>query len=138
MAFMPPQGPRLETAAEVDRLERDGCTIVGMTGMPEAGLARELDLPLAGLGLVVNPAAGRGSVSLPEIMAVAEAAGRGRDHGGAGSRCRRPWGLGVYGPDLDEHGQARMVDMVKFFRTHAPRQRDFKPAIPLSKKNRSR
>lgn len=71
------QGPRLETAAEVDRLERDGCTIVGMTGMPEAGLARELDLPLAGLGLVVNPAAGRGSVSLPEIMAVAEA-GRGR------------------------------------------------------------
>ena len=71
------QGPRLETAAEVDRLERDGCTIVGMTGMPEAGLARELDLPLAGLGLVVNPAAGRGSVSLPEIMAAAEA-GRGR------------------------------------------------------------
>jgi purine nucleoside phosphorylase len=71
------QGPRLETAAEVDRLERDGATIVGMTGMPEAGLARELDLPLAGLGLVVNPAAGRGQVSLPEIMAAAEA-GRGR------------------------------------------------------------
>ena len=72
------QGPRLETAAEVDRLERDGCTIVGMTGMPEAGLARELDLPLAGLGLVVNPAAGRGlGRALPEIMAAAEA-GRGR------------------------------------------------------------
>ncbi|MGB1061184.1 MAG: S-methyl-5'-thioinosine phosphorylase, partial [Ketobacter sp.] len=38
------QGPRLETAAEVDRLERDGCDIVGMTGMPEAALAREVDI----------------------------------------------------------------------------------------------
>ncbi len=54
------QGPRLETAAEVDRMERDGCTLVGMTAMPEAALARELELEYATLALVVNPAAGRG------------------------------------------------------------------------------
>ena len=54
------QGPRLETAAEIDHLERDGCTVVGMTAMPEAVLARELGLPYAGVCLVVNPAAGRG------------------------------------------------------------------------------
>jgi 5'-methylthioinosine phosphorylase len=54
------QGPRLETAAEVDRLERDGAHIVGMTGMPEAALARELDLAYAALAVVVNHAAGRG------------------------------------------------------------------------------
>ena len=54
------QGPRLETAAEIDRLERDGCTLVGMTAMPEAALARELGLPLLGICVVVNPAAGRG------------------------------------------------------------------------------
>jgi 5'-deoxy-5'-methylthioadenosine phosphorylase len=54
------QGPRLETAAEIDRMERDGCDVVGMTLMPEAVLARELDLPYASLCLVVNAAAGRG------------------------------------------------------------------------------
>lgn len=53
------QGPRLETAAEIRRLERDGCDIVGMTGMPEAVLAREADIPYAMLSLVVNPAAGK-------------------------------------------------------------------------------
>ncbi|VTM09395.1 5'-methylthioadenosine phosphorylase [Pseudomonas aeruginosa] len=53
------QGPRLETVAEIARLERDGNDIVGMTGMPEAALARELDLPYACLALVVNPAAGK-------------------------------------------------------------------------------
>lgn len=53
------QGPRLETAAEVDRLERMGCDLVGMTSMPEAVLARELGIPYASLCLVVNPAAGR-------------------------------------------------------------------------------
>jgi len=53
------QGPRLETAAEVLRLERDGCDIVGMTGMPEAALARELDIPYACCALVVNWAAGK-------------------------------------------------------------------------------
>ena len=54
------QGPRLETAAEIDRLERDGADVVGMTGMPEAALARELDLRYAAICLVVNFAAGRG------------------------------------------------------------------------------
>ncbi len=54
------QGPRLETAAEVDRLERDGCTMVGMTAMPEAGLARELGMDYALCALAVNHAAGRG------------------------------------------------------------------------------
>ncbi|MFT5219238.1 MAG: 5'-methylthioinosine phosphorylase [Planctomycetota bacterium] len=51
-------GPRLETAAEVQRLGRDGCDVVGMTGMPEAVLARELDIDYAALALVVNKAAG--------------------------------------------------------------------------------
>ncbi len=55
------QGPRLETAAEIDRLERDGADLVGMTGMPEAALARELDLPYAAINVVVNYAAGRSS-----------------------------------------------------------------------------
>lgn len=54
------QGPRLETAAEINRLERDGATIVGMTGMPEAALARELDIDYAALCPVANQAAGRG------------------------------------------------------------------------------
>jgi len=54
------QGPRLETAAEIDRLERDGADVVGMTGMPEAALARELDLRYAAIAVVVNHAAGRG------------------------------------------------------------------------------
>ena len=54
------QGPRLETAAEIDRLERDGADFVGMTAMPEAALARELNLDYACLALVVNHAAGRG------------------------------------------------------------------------------
>jgi 5'-methylthioadenosine phosphorylase len=54
------QGPRLETAAEVNRLEREGATIVGMTGMPEAALARELGVHYAALCPVVNHAAGRG------------------------------------------------------------------------------
>ena len=58
------QGPRLETRAEIDRLERDGCHIVGMTGMPEAALARELALPYACLAVVANRAAGRGGGSL--------------------------------------------------------------------------
>lgn len=55
------QGPRLETAAEVNRLERDGADLVGMTGMPEAALARELGLPYAAINVVANHAAGRGS-----------------------------------------------------------------------------
>ena len=53
------QGPRLETAAEIDRLERDGCAMVGMTAMPEAALARELMIDYAVLAVAVNYAAGR-------------------------------------------------------------------------------
>ncbi|MCE1240522.1 MAG: S-methyl-5'-thioinosine phosphorylase [Azonexaceae bacterium] len=55
------QGPRLETAAEINRLARDGADIVGMTGMPEAVLARELNIPYAAISLIANHAAGRGS-----------------------------------------------------------------------------
>ena len=55
------QGPRLETAAEINRLERDGADIVGMTGMPEAVLAKEIGLAYATLAIVVNHAAGRGA-----------------------------------------------------------------------------
>ena len=55
------QGPRLETAAEINRLERDGATLVGMTGMPEAALARELEISYAAICPVANYAAGRGS-----------------------------------------------------------------------------
>lgn len=54
------QGPRLETAAEIERYARDGADVVGMTGMPEAALAREAGLDYAALGVVVNHAAGRG------------------------------------------------------------------------------
>lgn len=54
------QGPRLETAAEINRLERDGATMVGMTGMPEAALARELGISYAAICPVANYAAGRG------------------------------------------------------------------------------
>lgn len=54
------QGPRLETAAEINRLERDGADVVGMTGMPEAVLARELGIPYAAINVVANHAAGRG------------------------------------------------------------------------------
>ncbi|GAB6068354.1 S-methyl-5'-thioinosine phosphorylase [Methylothermus subterraneus] len=63
------QGPRLETAAEIRRMERDGCDVVGMTGMPETALARELELEYACLALVVNWAAGKtaGIVTLAEI-----------------------------------------------------------------------
>jgi 5'-methylthioadenosine phosphorylase len=61
----------LETAAEINRLEKDGATMVGMTGMPEAGLARELGLAYAALAVSVNYAAGRGDsaeqISLEQI-----------------------------------------------------------------------
>ena len=70
------QGPRLETAAEIDRLERDGADIVGMTGMPEAALAREIGLEYAPIAVVANYAAGRGesqhAVALDRIGAVLE------------------------------------------------------------------
>ncbi|MCU7960689.1 MAG: S-methyl-5'-thioinosine phosphorylase [gamma proteobacterium symbiont of Bathyaustriella thionipta] len=65
------QGPRLETAMEIHRMEQDGCDLVGMTGMPEAALAREFGLCYATLALVVNWAAGKspGEISLQEIEA---------------------------------------------------------------------
>lgn len=66
------QGPRLETRAEIARLRRDGCDLVGMTGMPEAALARELDMAYACLALVANFAAGCGDeavISIDEIFA---------------------------------------------------------------------
>ncbi len=68
------QGPRLETVAEIRRMAQDGCDIVGMTGMPEAALARELGLPYAALCLVVNPAAGVGdeAITMAAIEAVIE------------------------------------------------------------------
>lgn len=64
------QGPRLETAAEIQKLFKDGCDIVGMTGMPEAALARELAVPYASIALVVNRAAGLDgdSIAFADIM----------------------------------------------------------------------
>ncbi|MDH3389225.1 MAG: S-methyl-5'-thioinosine phosphorylase [Gammaproteobacteria bacterium] len=64
-------GPRLETAAEIVRMRRDGCTMVGMTGMPEAVLARELEIEYACLALAVNWAAGieDRTISMQEIIA---------------------------------------------------------------------
>ena len=75
------QGPRLETAAEINRLERDGADVVGMTGMPEAALARELGLEYAAIAVTANFAAGRAdsahAVPLERIEAVlAESMGR--------------------------------------------------------------
>ena len=68
------QGPRLESAAEIDRLARDGADMVGMTGMPEAALAREIGLRYAAVAVVVNHAAGRGdsseAIHLEQINAV--------------------------------------------------------------------
>jgi len=70
------QGPRLETAAEINRLERDGAELVGMTAMPEAALARELGLEYATIAVVANYAAGRGDsahgISMDKIEAVLE------------------------------------------------------------------
>jgi 5'-methylthioadenosine phosphorylase len=72
------QGPRLETAAEIERLARDGATLVGMTGMPEAALAREISLEYATIAVVANWAAGRGdskrAVPLDKIGAILEEA----------------------------------------------------------------
>lgn len=67
-------GPRLETAAEIKRLQQDGCDLVGMTGMPEAVLARELGIEYAAVALVVNWAAGihGDSISMEEIIAIIE------------------------------------------------------------------
>jgi 5'-methylthioadenosine phosphorylase/5'-methylthioinosine phosphorylase len=65
------QGPRLETPAEITRMERDGCDLVGMTGMPEASLARELEIDYACCAVVANWAAGKqpGEITMAEIEA---------------------------------------------------------------------
>ncbi len=63
------QGPRLESAAEIERMARDGCDLVGMTAMPEAGLARELGIAYGAICLVVNRAAGRGEPITEGAMA---------------------------------------------------------------------
>ena len=71
------QGPRLETKAEIARMRRDGCDLVGMTGMPEAGLARELGLQYACLSIVANWAAGCGDaaeITMAEVLANVETA----------------------------------------------------------------
>jgi len=71
------QGPRLETRAEIARMRQDGCDLVGMTGMPEAALARELGLDYACLAVVANWAAGCGDgaeITLAEVLANVEAA----------------------------------------------------------------
>jgi 5'-methylthioinosine phosphorylase len=70
------QGPRLESAAEITRLARDGANMVGMTGMPEAALARELDLGYATLAVVVNAAAGTGASATAIDLPQAEQLGR--------------------------------------------------------------
>jgi purine nucleoside phosphorylase len=70
------QGPRLETAAEVDRLERDGADFVGMTALPEAALAAELGIEYACVALAVNAAAGRGHGSIHANVAANFAATR--------------------------------------------------------------
>jgi len=63
------QGPRLETAAEIKRMERDGCDVVGMTGMPEAALAKELGIDYAAISVIANWAAGKtdGEITMAEI-----------------------------------------------------------------------
>ncbi len=63
------QGPRLETAAEIKRMERDGCDVVGMTGMPEAALAKELGMDYAAISVIANSAAGKtaGEITMAEI-----------------------------------------------------------------------
>jgi 5'-methylthioinosine phosphorylase len=76
------QGPRLETPAEISKYEKDGCDIVGMTGMPETALARELGMDYACISLVVNPAAGKGEgeITMEDIQKVLdEGMGKVRD-----------------------------------------------------------
>jgi len=70
------QGPRLETVAEIDRLERDGADYVGMTAMPEAAIAREVGLDYACIALIVNMAAGRGDVPIHDDLAASTSGAR--------------------------------------------------------------
>ena len=101
------QGPRLETSAEIARMRRDGCDLVGMTGMPEAGLARELGLDYACLGIVANWAAGAGpdadaEITLDEVLANVAAATAGVARVLLADNARRgdcqPRGLALHTP----------------------------------------
>ena len=82
-------GPRLETAAEIDRMERDGATLVGMTGMPEAALARELDAALRGDRRRRQPRGADAAIRRSEVSmeGIAQGAGEGD---GQGPRAARP------------------------------------------------
>ena len=68
-------GPRFESAAEIRKMKADGCDVIGMTGMPEAALARELDIDYASITLVVNWCAGIGDadISMAQINTVLDA-----------------------------------------------------------------
>jgi 5'-methylthioinosine phosphorylase len=72
------QGPRLDSIAEINRYERDGADMVGMTGMPETALAKELELDYATIAVVANYAAGRGDsktgINIETVNATANAA----------------------------------------------------------------
>ena len=74
-AYAATQGPRFESAAEINRLEKDGADVVGMTGMPETALAREIGLCYASIAVVSNPAAGRGegTIDVREVERMLEA-----------------------------------------------------------------
>ncbi len=73
------QGPRLESRAEITRMERDGCDIVGMTGMPEASLAREAGLGYAACAVVANWAAGKGGQTVIEMAEIERTVRQGMD-----------------------------------------------------------
>jgi len=72
------QGPRLDSIAEINRYERDGADMVGMTGMPETALAKELGLNYAAIAVVANYAPGRGDsasgISIESVNTTASAA----------------------------------------------------------------
>jgi 5'-methylthioadenosine phosphorylase len=67
------EGPRYETPAEIEMFRRLGCDVVGMTGAPEAVLARELEMCYATLCFVSNLAAGmQRRLTASEVVGVAE------------------------------------------------------------------
>ncbi len=69
-AYVAVEGPRLETASEIKSFAILGGDVVGMTGMPEASLARELEICYSGLSVVANYAAGisKKKLTVPEVM----------------------------------------------------------------------
>ncbi|MEM0049020.1 MAG: S-methyl-5'-thioadenosine phosphorylase [Candidatus Bathyarchaeia archaeon] len=68
------EGPRFETPAEIRMFRLLGCDIVGMTGMPEAVLARELGICYATICFVSNMAAGLSDrLTYKEVLEVSKA-----------------------------------------------------------------